>query len=220
MNTTIIEWTDSTLNPVVGCLNGCVYCYARKMAKRKLHKCDQDLCPLFVPHQHLERLERLKPTQKPKRIFIDSMWDWNGKGVKIEWLKKIIAKMFECRQHTFQILSKIPKGYSRFKFSKNVWLGTSITKTKDCHRVDDLKKNNPNNTKFVSIEPLHEQIDYWISGVGWIIIGAETGNRKGKIIPEKKWIDLLIKNARAENIPIFLKDNLGWHEQIREFPNE
>lgn len=31
---TKIDWADATWNPVTGCLNGCEYCYARKMAKR------------------------------------------------------------------------------------------------------------------------------------------------------------------------------------------
>ena len=31
---TKIDWCDSTWNPVTGCLHGCEYCYARKIAKR------------------------------------------------------------------------------------------------------------------------------------------------------------------------------------------
>jgi protein gp37 len=34
MNETKIEWADYTWNPVTGCLHGCKYCYARKIAKR------------------------------------------------------------------------------------------------------------------------------------------------------------------------------------------
>lgn len=34
MNKTKIEWADYTWNPVTGCLHGCEYCYARRMAKR------------------------------------------------------------------------------------------------------------------------------------------------------------------------------------------
>lgn len=34
MNTTKIEWCDSTWNPVTGCLHRCSYCYARRIAKR------------------------------------------------------------------------------------------------------------------------------------------------------------------------------------------
>lgn len=34
MKKTKIEWCDSTWNPVTGCLHGCEYCYARKIANR------------------------------------------------------------------------------------------------------------------------------------------------------------------------------------------
>ena len=34
MNKSKIEWTDFTWNPVTGCLQGCEYCYARRMANR------------------------------------------------------------------------------------------------------------------------------------------------------------------------------------------
>ncbi len=34
MNKTKIEWCDSAWNPVTGCLHGCEYCYARRIAER------------------------------------------------------------------------------------------------------------------------------------------------------------------------------------------
>lgn len=34
MNKTKIEWADYTWNPVTGCLHGCEYCYARRIANR------------------------------------------------------------------------------------------------------------------------------------------------------------------------------------------
>ena len=34
MNRTRIDWADMTWNPVVGCLHGCEYCYARDIAQR------------------------------------------------------------------------------------------------------------------------------------------------------------------------------------------
>jgi protein gp37 len=148
------------------------------------------------------------------------MWDWNSSRVEEEWLMKIIDKMKECSQHTFQILSKRPKGYERFEFSPNVWLGASIAITAECHRVDTLANLKNGNPKFVSIEPIHEHINFWFSGkrIDWIIIGAETGNRKGKIKPLNEWITPIIENARTEEIPLFLKGNLHWPETIQEYP--
>lgn len=31
---TKIDWCNSTWNPVTGCLHGCAYCYARRIAER------------------------------------------------------------------------------------------------------------------------------------------------------------------------------------------
>ena len=218
MNITRIEWCDATINPIVGCPHGCAYCYARRQAKRQKQRCR--LCYDFVPHPHIERLEQLTSRQKPKKIFLDSMWDWNADGVKDEWLQAILAKVRECPQHIFMILSKRPKRYGRFQYPENVWLGTSIATSADCHRVIDLRDLKLPNLKFVSIEPIHERIDFWFSkkAIGWIILGGETGHRKGKIRPQREWIAPIIEDARAEGIPLFIKDNAGWPEKIRDFP--
>ena len=45
-----------TWNPFVGCKFLCTYCWAKRFAKRL--KCD--LCQLFVPHLHEERLKKMK----------------------------------------------------------------------------------------------------------------------------------------------------------------
>lgn len=219
MNQTKIEWCDMTLNPVVGCPHNCDYCYARRQAKRQKQRCK--LCYDFIPHPHLERLDQLKPTQKPKRIFLDSMWDWCSAGVKKEWLETILAKIRQCPQHTFQILSKRPNRYSRFSYPENVWLGTSVATNADLYRIHDLSRVVPHNIRFVSIEPIHEKLDFWFTGkaVDWIIIGAETGHRKGRIVPEPEWISSLVENGKAENIPVFIKDNVKYScEVIRDFP--
>ena len=221
MNKTKIEWTDCSLNPVVGCRHGCPYCYARMQAYRQKQKCQ--MCYEFInPHPHLDRLKGLSPKQKPKKIFIDSMWDWNSEGVEEEWLGAIIEKMAECPQHTFQILSKRPERYDRFDLPLNVWIGTSIATNAEIRRVQDLAGLKGKNLKFVSIEPIHEAIDFQFSrsSIDWLIIGAETGHRKDKVRVDPKWIASILENAKREGIPLFIKNNAGWHDKVQEFPNE
>jgi hypothetical protein len=41
-----------------------------------------------------------------------------------------------------------------------------------------------------------------------VICGQETGNRKDKIEPKREWVEDLIDQADAHQIPIFLKNNL------------
>lgn len=217
-----IGWCDRTLNVLFGCLHGCPFCYARTQAKRRKHDCQ--LCYEFTPHAHLERLEQLIPTQKPQRIFMDSMSDWNSQGMERDWQEQIIQKMSECKQHTFQILSKRPEGFSQFHFPENVWLGTSALREGEIYRVNRLKEAANGNLRFLSIEPIQERITHHFTQdeIDWMIVGAETGHRKNKVVPEKDWIDSLIANARAENIPIFVKhtisERFGSSYELREFP--
>jgi len=65
---------------------------------------------------------------------------------------------------------------------------------------------------FISIEPLLKPLSpFWevaIPGQAWIIIGAETGNRKGKVVPEKAWIDRIVTLANVGHVPVFMKESL------------
>ena len=226
MNNTKIEWTDKSLNCVVGCPHGCSFCYARRQAKRFLHRCK--LCYDFIPHSHLERLNQLSPKQKPMKVFMDSMWDWNANGVLEEWILPQIAKMRECNQHTFQILSKRPYRFARFNYPQNVWLGTSICDWRDNYQIHSLCNAAPDNLKFVSIEPIQGPVNFYFGtrmpkdSPEWIIIGAETGRHKGKVVPEKAWVDPIIENCKEVGIPVFIKNNIIdlWGEtyRIQEFP--
>lgn len=68
-------------------------------------------------------------------------------------------------------------------------------------------------SRFVSIEPLLHDLseqDMMIVAAtnDWIIIGAETGHRKGKVIPKKSWVDGIVYYAKRNNVPVFMKESL------------
>jgi len=86
------EWSQLNINPVIGCHNHCWYCYAADSARwaNKFRNPRCKLCDEFVPHPHLEALDRITPRQSPKIVFVDGHFDWNGKGVKREWLEQIL----------------------------------------------------------------------------------------------------------------------------------
>lgn len=57
--------------------------------------------------------------------------------------------------------------------------------------------------------------------IDWVIVGAETGNRKEKVIPEREWIQNIVNQCRAAGVPVFLKSSLKdiWGEPlIQEYP--
>lgn len=41
-----------------------------------------------------------------------------------------------------------------------------------------------------------------------VIIGAETGNRKNKVIPQKKWIDDIVNACDYRGVRVFMKESL------------
>lgn len=44
--------------------------------------------------------------------------------------------------------------------------------------------------------------------VNWIILGAESGNRKDKVVPRREWIDNIVQICDERNIPVFMKESL------------
>ena len=82
-----------------------------------------------------------------------------------------------------------------------------------------------NANRFISIEPILEPVTLQnrirIPSVDWVIVGAETGNRKGKVIPQKKWIDDIAEHCLMTGVPVFMKESLRelmGADFIQEFP--
>jgi len=202
MNRTKIEWTNYTWNPITGCLHGCPYCYAREIANR-FDKGD------FSPKFHPDRLEN-GPTlvKKPSMVFVCSMSDIGGDFIQPEWIDLILSTVDKCPQHIFQFLTKRPDNLQKwFKtYRKNVWLGTTIERSEQLWRLEAIKRIKTTPVKFISFEPLQGPIESDLSGIEWIIIGAQTG--KVARLPEIKWVTSLITQARKAGVSIFMKNSL------------
>ncbi len=226
MNKTKIEWCDSTLNAVVGCTYGCEYCYARKMNKR-FSWVDDFFKPQFFP----ERLEKLK-SKKPKTIFMNSMSDiadWED-----EWIIETFKAIGNNPQHRYLFLTKRINEYMKKAIKNKQIINAMMVLAPLIYigcTVDTQKRLNgyEYDVDFYSIEPILEPINFDNDNDDlvysqWVIIGAETGSRKEKIIPEKEWIDDIVKKCRENNSPVFMKNSLipivGEENMLREFPEE
>ena len=60
---------------------------------------------------------------------------------------------------------------------------------------------------FFSVEPLLTEIKLTVYP-DWLIIGAETGNRKGRVIPRQDWIKDIIEDCDMMDVPVWMKDSL------------
>lgn len=201
MNKTKIDWPnlDYTWNPIMGCANGCSYCYARKMNDRFKWIEDWNR-PKFFP----ERLSDPYKIKKPSTIFVGSMCDIFSDFVAWEWFEQILYVARECKQHQFMFLTKNPRYYlEHVDYPENCWLGATITSDKDYKKagyVDNAVKSinlgmgkweEKKCKRFLSIEPLLGLIPFDDAGINWpgidlIIVGAMTG--PGATIPKPAWI--------------------------------
>ena len=255
---TKIDWADSTWNPVTGCLHGCEYCYARRIAER--FSCEgqtldapaelqrvwlQDsgadlrkngchvlrypvrlkdngrICPYpfgFAPTFHRYKLDEPQQWKKPRTIFVCSMADLFGEWVPDEWIIEVLNACREAPQHRYLFLTKNPERYDRLEDAgiitdqdQNFWLGSTVTD--ECR--DKLHYNFALHT-FQSCEPMlapwppaqEPNQRYKGAWPEWVIFGAETGNRKGKVIPEKAWIDNAVQMCRNVGAKVFMKESL------------
>ena len=242
-----IGWCDMTWNPCWGCRNKCPYCYARAFAKRfgavrfmeewkyrTEHNMDAvrfklqnsldliDFKPTFLYSQIGKRLPK-----KPQRIFVGSMSEiyyWEQ-----EWIEKVIEKVKQYPQHTFQFLTKHPKVYLNYDFPKNCWLGITVTTNLALYETDFItNKANEKRIKFICFEPMRNDIEpsYIPKNIDWVIVGAETGNRSLDlmVLPKIRWVLNIIKYCKANNLPIYIKDNLSIYYKMcqgyKQFPKE
>ena len=270
---TKVDWCDSTWNPVTGCLHGCEYCYARRIAERfepyeiydpemalQRHAiANKQLIGLgapyvldfpwqqrnkngtiqnapypfgFVPTFHRYKLDEPQRWKKPRNIFVCSMADLFGDWVPDEWIREVVAACDAAPQHRYLFLTKNPSRYKELdgivhwpsfeetyieKSRPRMILGASATNDAQ------MKIAYDSDADWVSIEPIHEPLlpEWFVSSIGsddgqsiefrrweWVVIGAETGNRKDKIIPKKEWIQEIADICLQEGTPVFMKESL------------
>ena len=259
MDKTKIEWADATWNPVTGCLNGCKYCYAKRIAERfggsyiprggqKMPVLDEPVRTIhrdgksgkiigknispypygFTPTFHRYRLDIPERWTKPRTIFVCSMADLFGGWVPFKWIADVFDACMKAPQHRYLFLTKNAKRYSELEdiallpHGANYWYGTSVTSKTDAESYAGDMEGIVNT--FWSMEPLLGPVNMSEAKEtpGWVILGAETGNRKNKVIPKKEWIDSIVEFCDAHGVPVLMKDSLipvvGAENMRRDFP--
>ena len=176
----------------------------------------------FTPTFHRYRLNEYEK-KKGRTIFVCSMADLFGKWVPDSWIEEVFAACEKVPQHRYLFLTKNPQRYAELARAgklpqrDNMWYGSTVT------AVENYFSSKKTFNTFLSIEPLFSPISpLTITDVKWLVIGAETGNRKNKVIPKKEWIDNIVQYADNTRLSVFMKDSLipivGEENMRREFP--
>ena len=189
-------------------------CYAKKMFTR-FHKS-------FKPTFHPERLKEIEKLKKPSKIFICSVADIFAEWTNPEWTRQVIDTINKYPQHEYQLLTKNPERIDSIALNlRNCWVGATINYQNELMKNLGAIKCIDCKIKFISFEPLLENIDFSevdLRGIDWIIVGKLTGSKKIKL--QEIWVENILSKARENDIPIFIKNNVKWKDKIQEFPKK
>ena len=95
--------------------------------------------------------------------------------------------------HSVSVLSKASQGE---------WAGLATSGLKINSHISEI------GLLVADLEKRYGPIDDDLHDIHWIIIRAETGNRKCKIEPRPEWVEGIRRETERLGIPAFLKDNL------------
>lgn len=184
----------------------------------------------FEPTFHRYRKDIPEKIKMGSNIFVGAMADVFGSWVPDEWIKEVLDTCKDNSIHNYIFLTKNPERYWELEEGgllprgDNMWYGFSCTCNTDQGWASMEDRNN-----FVSVEPLLEDLRLFDDNMlcpaaKWVIIGAETGNRKNKVVPKIEWIEKILRHCAKFNIPVFMKDSMipivGEENMRKEFPPE
>ena len=209
-NSTAIEWTDATWNPVTGCTKisaGCDHCYAERFSERfrgtRGHPFENGFDLTLRP----ERLEQPLRWREPRMIFVNSMSDLFHKQIPNEFISRVCDTMEHAHWHTFQVLTKrssmmrdfLRRRYGAKRGPRHMWFGVSVEDDSKKSRIRHLQES-PAGIRFLSIEPLIGPVGKLdLSGIDWVIVGGESGpsSRKMKLEWAREVRDQCYENGVA-----------------------
>lgn len=243
---TKIEWCDHTFSPWRGCTKvsaGCANCYAETQSHRNpkaLGVWGDDGIRVIAAESAWREVERWNRKAGRdgvrRRVFCGSMCDVCEDRPELVEPRDRLRGLIDVTTHLdWLLLSKRPENYFEMfgdpwdhDWPSNVWAGTSIENQETAdNRIPELV-TIPAMVRFLSCEPLLGPIDPRRAGIGWVIIGGESGPKARPCNVE--WIRSIVQQCKTAGVPCFVKQDSGnrpglqgritdniW--QHKEFPN-
>jgi protein gp37 len=150
--------------------------------------------------------------KKPRMVFVNSMSDLFHQDVPEDYVRDVARVMLLADWHTYQILTKrsqrmremLQTSLHDAARASHIWWGVSVENRRDgLPRINDLRAA-PAHTRFLSIEPLLEDLGSLdLTGIHWVIVGGESGH--GARPMERDWVIAIREQCRRAAVPFFFK---------------
>jgi protein gp37 len=262
MENTKIQWCDHTFNPWIGCTKvspGCAHCYAETLMDTRYRRVKwgagnpRSRTSASNWHQPIKwNREALGAIVRP-RVFCASLADWLDDEVPIEWLAELLALIQATPNLDWLLLTKRPENWEEQLAQaseylhpegniascwlhgdapENVWVGTTVENQEMADKRIPLLLEIPAETRFLSCEPLLEEIDIFAAsfnppekgddeikfgvnhrglrfGVDWVICGGESGPGARPMHPT--WAMSVRDQCKDAGAPFYFKQ---WGEYV------
>jgi len=171
---------------------------------------------LFAPtyeryrHDEFDRAAR----KAPGNVFVCCMGDLFGSWIESWVIEEVFERVLGAKKHNYLFLTKNPSRYDELTFlpggirPDNMYFGATIDSQGMAKSILEKQIERLN---FLCIEPiltavdLGEFLDYSPGKIEWVILGAENGNRKGKVVPKTAWLQHVSTVCKSRGIPLFMK---------------
>lgn len=241
---TKIEWAHHTFNAWIGCTKvspGCDHCYAARQdahrrwtpdgwgGPRRRTSAEYWKQPLKWDRAAARKGER-------HRVFCSSLADVFDNQVDAAWRADLWPLIAATPHLDWLLLTKRPQNIKKMLPAdwgsgyQNVWLGTTVENQAEADRRIPHLLAVPARVRFLSCEPLLGPIDltrvagragldpHWCmkkSGLGWVIVGGESGPGARPMHPD--WARSLRDQCAAARVPFFVKQlSSGGPKAIKE----
>lgn len=215
---TNISWTDSTFNPWWGCTKvapGCDHCYAEVLD----HRLGGNHWGPGTTPRTMADANWMKPLRwqrqaeadgLPRKVFCGSMCDWASNDAPEGQRDRLWQLIRDTPMLTWQLLTKrapnivkcLPDDWG--DGWPHVWLGVTVEDRKNgLPRIDHLRKV-PAAVRFLSVEPLLEDLDIFnLDGIDWVIVGGESGPKARPM--HRGWVYNVWLSCIFSDVPFFFK---------------
>jgi protein gp37 len=233
---TNVEWCSHTWNPWRGCQEvspGCANCYAREFANRNpsvLGEWGEGTYRAVASDRYFA--EPITWNRKAgedgvrRRVLCGSMMDiFEDRPDLVRARYRAMRVINRCRNLDWLLLTKRPQNIRKLWWeaawegryeglrglvsAPHVWMGTTVEdQRRAAERIRYLLAADVH-TRFLSCEPLLEEVDLqpWLAGGGihWVIAGGESrqGGRCRKC--DIEWVESIVEQCRRHGVPVFVK---------------
>jgi protein gp37 len=145
-------------------------------------------------------------------VFVNSMSDLFQVGIPDDYVADVARVMAKADWHLYQVLTKradrlaeMLSGNLRFASRlHHIWWGVSVEDRKYGLPRIDLLRSAPAKVRFLSIEPLLEDLGRInLSGIHWVIVGGESGH--GARPMKEAWVQSIRDQCKEAGVPFFFK---------------